>query len=122
MAILRGEEARRWLEENPMSMYRDLNTGQVYNTPTQQSGQVSNLSPFMSLIMGISKPFRHGLGIAGEFGGTISDLIKASKGDWGSMGEDAYRDLGGLLLTDEEKEFVKRDPCPLYTSPSPRDS
>lgn len=110
MAILRGEEARQWLAQNPNKMFTDLNSGQVYNAPTQQSGQVSNLSPFMSLIMGISKPFRHGLGIAGEFGGTISDLIKASKGDWGSMGEDAYRDLGGLLLTDEEKEFVKRDP------------
>lgn len=110
MAILRGEEARRWLEENPNKMFTDLNSGQVYNAPTQQSGQVSNLSPFMSLIMGISKPFRHGLGIAGEFGGTISDLIKASKGDWGSMGDDVFRDLGGLLLSEDERKYIKEDP------------
>ena len=110
MAILRGEEARQWLAQNPNKMFTDLNSGQVYNAPTQQSGQVSNLSPFMSLIRGISKPFRHGLGIAGEFGGTISDLVKMAKGDSGELGDDVFRDLGGLLLSEDERKYIKEDP------------
>lgn len=113
MAILRGEEARQWLAQNPTGMYRDLNTGQVYNTPTQptqQPTQTGGSSPFLDLLLGISKPFRHGLGIAGEFGGTISDLVKTAKGDYGGVGSDIYRDLGDLLLTEDESKYIKEDP------------
>ena len=113
MAILRGEEARRWLEENPMGMYRDLNTGQMYNAPVQpiqQPTQAGGTSPFLNLLLGLSKPFRHGLGITGEFGGTISDLVKTAKGDYGGIGSDAYRDLGSLLLTEDERKYIEEDP------------
>jgi len=108
MAILRGEEARKWLEANPNRRYTDVNTGTVYNEPTQQSSP--QRPGALNLILGLTQPFRQGVGILGEFGGTISDLVKTAQGKESEVGDDIFRQLGSIYLTEEEKKQLKEDP------------
>jgi len=98
---LTGDAARKWLEEHPNSAYEDLNTGQTVER--QRSG-------IEKLGLGLTKPFRQGLGIAGEFGGTIGDLIRMARGDHSDVGGGLSRDIGNFLLTQEEEDQLKADP------------
>jgi hypothetical protein len=109
MAILRGEEAKAWIAQNPNRQYRDMTTGQIFNMP-QPLPQQPQPSKFMNFVKGVSKPFRHGLGIAGEFGGTIEDLINIAQGDFKDVGKGYSRQIGDLLLDEEERKYRAEDP------------
>jgi hypothetical protein len=108
MAVLKGQAAREWIAQNPSRGFTDLRTGQRYNVQAQP--QQPQESRFTNLLLGLSKPFRQGLGIAGEFGGTIEDLVATAKGRHEDVGGGFSRQLGNIFLTPEEEEFVREDP------------
>lgn len=98
---LTGEAARKWLAENPNATYVNNKTGQ--RVERQKSG-------VEKLLLGVSKPFRQGLGIAGEFGGTIEDLLNIAKGRDSEQGKGISRQLGNFFLTPEEEAELVNDP------------
>jgi hypothetical protein len=108
MAILSGEEAKKWLAANPNKSYRDLTTGIAYNAQPQQT--TANRPGIINLLLSLSRPFRQAGGITGEFGGTISDLIKLASGKEEEMGEDIFRKIGNIALTQEEQQELQEDP------------
>jgi len=108
MAVLRGQAARDWIAQNPNKGFTDMRSGQRYNVQAQPQQQEPERSKFMNLVLGLSKPFRQGAGIAGEFGGTIGDLIRMSQG--GQAGGGMARELGNILLTEEEERKLQEDP------------
>jgi hypothetical protein len=110
MAILSGQAARDWIAQNPSSRFTDMTTGQVYNAPQAQQQPQQQRGFLTNLGLGISKPFRQGLGILGEFGGTIGDLVKTAQGRHSEVGQDGFRDLFNIALTEEEEEQLRRDP------------
>ena len=63
---LTGEEARRWIANNPNVAYTNNRTGQ--RIERQKSG-IENFA------LGMSAPFRKGAGVAEEFGLTIKDIL-----------------------------------------------
>lgn len=105
MATLRGQAARQWIAQNPNRGFTDLRTGQVYGGQTQQT--TPQRSGIENLILGLSKPFRQGAGIAQEFGYTINDLLNQARGDYEKVGE---RPEGGWLMSDEETQALREDP------------
>ena len=108
MARLTGEAARQWIAQNPGRGFTDARTGKYYgSTPQEAKRQPSGLE---NLALGLSSPFRKGLGIAGEFGGTISDLVKMASGRESEVGEDVFRQLGNLALNEQEQKELKEDP------------
>jgi len=104
MAILKGEEARQWLAQNPNKAYTNLTTNQ----------QVAREPGFLERLgLSISKPFRSALGVGQEFGNTIRDLSNVSRGDW--SGFDSSTGMGArpdkyALMSEEETEALQRDP------------
>lgn len=96
MAILRGEEARQWLAQNPNKAYKNLTTN--VSVPRQQSG----LEKFF---MNISKPIRTFVPAAQELGYTISDLVRMGRGEGPVERPDNY-----FGMTKEESESFRSDP------------
>lgn len=96
MAILRGEEARQWLAQNPNKAYKNLTTN--VSVPRQQSG----LEKFF---MNISKPIRTFVPAAQELGYTISDLVRMGRGEGPTERPDSY-----FGMTEEESESFRSDP------------
>lgn len=97
MAILRGEEARQWLAQNPNKAYKDLSAG--VSVPRQQSG-------IEKFLYNITKPVRTFLPAVQESAYTLSDLVRAGKGDWKPT-ERPERYLG---MTEEESTAFREDP------------
>ena len=95
---LTGEAARRWLAENPNATYINNRTGQT--VARKQSG-------IERFALGLSKPFRTGVGIAQEFGGTIGDLSKMARGDFKNVGK---RPKKYALMSEEETQALQNDP------------
>jgi hypothetical protein len=96
MAILRGEEARQWLAQNPNKAYKNLTTN--VSVPRQQSG----LEKFF---MNISKPIRTFVPAAQELGYTISDLVRMWRGEGLTDRPDKY-----FGMTEEESTAFREDP------------
>lgn len=101
MAILKGEDAIRWLQQNPNSSYTDLTTNQKFE---RKPGFLENLG------MNLSRPFRQGVGIAAEAGDTIGDLLKLSQGRTDLNKEDIWSTIQRAVLTDQERQDLERDP------------
>lgn len=95
---LTGEAARRWLAENPNATYINNKTGQT--VARKQSG-------IEKFALGLSKPFRTGVGVAQEFGGTIGDLSKMARGDFKNVGK---RPSKYALMSEEETQALQNDP------------
>ena len=95
---LTGEAARRWLAENPNAAYIDNRTGQT--VARKQSG-------IEKFALGISQPFRAGVGVAQELGATIGDLSKMAKGDYKNVGK---RQKKYALMSEEETKALQEDP------------
>lgn len=96
MAILRGEEARQWIAQNPRKGYKVLTTGEVVQDKP---------SAIMSILQGITNPFRMGAGIAHDFVTTIGQLGRMAKGDTSTP---ETRPL--WWLTEEENRKLREDP------------
>jgi len=97
MAILRGEEARQWLAQNPNKAYTNLTSGE--SIPRQRGG----LEKFFT---NLTKPIRTFLPAVQESAYTLQDLISAGKGDWRTA-ERPDRYLG---MTEEESTAFREDP------------
>ncbi len=98
MAILRGEEARRWMAQNPGRSYKDLKTGQTV------IGQKSKLA---QLGLGLTKPFRAGAATVEELGYTIGDLFDIAKGDFKKVND---RPEKYALLDEAESKTFRENP------------
>lgn len=100
MAILRGEAARKWLEENKGKDYRDLNTGKII------SGQRSGVA---NLLLGMSKPFRMVGGLGQEAMMGLANAAARSRGQKQYYNKED-RPLSNVLLTGAETEEMREDP------------
>jgi hypothetical protein len=98
MARLTGDAARQWLAQNPGASFIDNRTGQ--RVERQKSG-------IENLILGLSKPFRSGVGVAQEFGHTMGDLMNMAGGNYGAIGE---RPEKYALMSEEESRQLYEDP------------
>jgi hypothetical protein len=93
---LTGEDARRWLAQNPNASFIDNRTGQ--RTDAQQGG-------FMKFLQGITKPVRTFIPAAQEFGRTIGDIGRFARGEELSQAPENY-----FGMTREESEQFAKDP------------
>ena len=93
---LTGEDARRWLEQNPNASFIDNRTGQRIDA--QQGG-------FMKFLQGITKPVRTFIPAAQEFGRTIGDIGRFARGEELSQAPETY-----FGMTREESEQFAKDP------------
>lgn len=93
---LTGEDARRWLEQNPNASFIDNRTGQRIDA--QQGG-------FMKFLQGITKPVRTFIPAAQEFGRTIGDIGRFARGEELSQAPETY-----FGMTREESEQLAKDP------------
>ncbi len=103
---LQGEEALRYLQQNPNARFTDNITGATYG----QQAQAAEPGLFSNLLRGITSPFRKGVGVAAEFGDTLSDLIKLSQGRTDLEEEDLFSAIQRGVLSEEERRQLERDP------------
>lgn len=100
MAILQGEAARKWLEENKGKDYRDLNTGKMV------SGQRSGVGNFL---LGMSKPFRMVGGLTQEAMMDLANAAARSRGQTEHYKKED-RPLQNAFITGTETEEMRKDP------------